>query len=165
MKHTLTLLFGLAMTTAALAHDLKTFSAQGNNISYFNTVSGGTHLTKADTTVATVTVNLAGEADVLVQFTSGVAAETSEGCPCSLRALLLLDDKEPVIVKRINIAAPTIQELDKYDADRQSVDGSYVFPLPAGKHTISLAYRLASGTSKSLEVYYPNLQALVYPKR
>jgi hypothetical protein len=170
MKHTkpvmLLLGLGLAMTQQVPAHESKSFSAQGKNISYFNTISGGTHLSATDlTTVATVTVVLDREADVLVQFTSGVATEDPEGCPCTVRALLQLDDKEPVVVKRVNVGAPTIQAVDKYDADRQSADGSYVFALPAGKHTISLGYRQASGTSRAIEVYYPNLQALVFPKK
>lgn len=149
----------------AQAHETKTLTGRAKNLTYFNTESGGTHLSESGTTtVATVTVELDSAAEVLVQFTSEVGAADAVGCPCSIRAGLTLDDDEPQVVKRINVGTPAVQAVGKYDQDRENIDGSYVFSLPAGKHTISLGYKLAYGTSKSLEVYYANLQAITFPK-
>ena len=155
-----------AMAWSVHAHETKTFTGQGKQLSYFNTQSGGMHLSDTGpNTVASVTVELDAEADVLVQFTSEVAAADANGCPCSVRASLKLNDLPPQVVKRVNVGTPAVQAIAKYDQDRENVDGSYVFSLPAGKHTIALAYQQAYGTSKSLEVFYPNLQALTFNKR
>ena len=149
----------------AQAHETKTTSGQAKNLSYFNTQSGGTHLSEsAPTTVATVSVDLESAAEVLVQFTSEIGAEDADGCPCSVRATLQLGETAPQVVKRVNVGTPAVQAVGKYDQDRENIDGSYVFSLPAGKHTISLGYQLAYGTSKSLEIYYPNLQAIAFAK-
>lgn len=153
------------LCSLAQAHDTKTTTGRAKNLAYFNTQSGGTHLSESGlTTVATVTVELDSAAEVLVQFTSEVGAADALGCPCSIRAALTLDDGDPQVVKRINVGTPAVQAVGKYDQDRENIDGSYVFSLPAGKHTISLGYQLAYGASKSLEVYYPNLQAIAFPK-
>lgn len=148
------------------AHETKTVTGQGKQLSFFNTQSGGMHLSDSGpTTVASVTVELESEADVLVQFTSEVAAADANGCPCSVRASLKLNDRPAQVVKRVNVGTPAVQSVSKYDQDRENIDGSYVFSLPAGEHTIALAYQQAYGTSKSLEVFYPNLQALAFSKR
>ena len=165
-KVTATLILATCLQPLAQAHETKTHTGQGKNISYFNTDSGGTHLVGAGPTkVANVTIELSAAAEVLVQFTSEVAAADAVGCPCSVRATLQLNDNAPQVVKRVNVGTPAVQEVSKYDQDRENIDGSYVFSLPAGKHTIALAYQQAYGTSKSLEVYYPNLQALTFPKQ
>lgn len=149
----------------ALAHETKTTTGQAKNLAYFNTQSGGMHLSDSGpTAVATVSIELQSAAEVLVQFTSEVGAADAVGCPCSIRATLTLDDEDPQVVKRVNVGTPAVQAVAKYDQDRENIDGSHVFSLPAGKHTISLGYQLAYGTSKSLEVYYPNLQAIAFPK-
>ena len=169
MKHlplatSLTLAMGLSF--CAQAHETKTSTGQGKNLSYFNTDSGGTHLSDSGSTkVASVAVELEHDAEVLVQFTSEIGAADAVGCPCSVRATLQLNDKAPQVVKRVNVGTPAVQQVGKYDQDRENVDGSYVFSLPAGKHTISLAYQQAYGTSKSLEVFYSNLQAITFAKR
>jgi hypothetical protein len=116
------------------------------------------------TVIKQVTLDLKAPSNVLVQFTSGVAAETSKGCPCSIRASVSIDDKETRVVKRINVAAPAVQEVNKYEHDRQNLDGSTVYELGAGRHTVTLSYQQVTGTSEELEVYYPNLQVIGFPK-
>lgn len=136
----------------------------GNGISYSNTVDrspipiGKEGLIK----VASVDMNLDNAADVLVQFTSMLAVDSGKGCPCSLRVLLQVDDQEPISVKRLNIGSPAVQSVDEYEHDRQSADGSFVYSLAAGNHTISLLYWQVTGTSELLEVFYPNLQAIAF---
>lgn len=142
------------------------YAVSGKAIAYYNTPNrhAAPLKGKTPTTVGTVTVNLKAPSEVLVQFTSGIAAETGDGCPCSVRASLRVDDGHLMIVKRINVGAPTVQSFDKYEHDRQSADGSYVFSLPAGKHEIALVFHQVDGTSTGLEAYYVNLQAIPFAK-
>lgn len=142
------------------------YAVSGKAIAYFNTPNR--HAVAIDKTAPTVvgkvSLDLENDADVLVQFTSGLAAETGEGCPCSVRASLKVDDQPLVIVKRINVGAPTVQSFDKYEHDRQSADGSYVFALKKGRHELALVIHQVDGTSTGLEAYYVNLQAIPFNK-
>lgn len=133
-------------------------------IAYFNTPNrhGVALDPKAATVVGKVTLDLESQADVRVSFTSGLAAETGAGCPCSVRAQLKVNDQAPVIIKRINVGAPSVQTVDKYEHDRQPADGSYVFNLPKGRHEIALVMQPVDGTGTDLEAYYVNLQAVPY---
>lgn len=155
----------------ALAMSLSTVEVQAKDLSklaFFNTpLSKTSYFLKGNdlTPIGTVTLDLAEPADVLVQFTSHVAAETSEGCPCSVRAFITLDNEEPRPVKRINVASPSVQKVGGYEHDRQNLDGSTVFTVPAGRHNFTLSYLQMDGKSKELEVYYPNLQAISFPKK
>lgn len=149
------------------AAESPSYAAQGHNISFHNTPHR--HPTPINgtqpTSVAKVVLDLPEAADLFVNFTSGIAVDSGEGCPCSVRAMLKLDGDEPVVVKRINVGSPAVQTVNKYEHDRQSLDGSYVFSLPAGKHTVDLIYQQVDGTSRILEAYYPNLQALVFARK
>jgi hypothetical protein len=131
-------------------------------IAFFNTPNrhGTAIAPRATTEVGKVRLDLDAEADVLVTFTSGVAAETGAGCPCSIRALLQVGDQAPVIVKRINVGAPSVQTVERYEHDRQPADGSYVFTLPKGRHDIALVMQPVDGAGTDLEAYYVNLQAV-----
>lgn len=142
------------------------YAVSGKSIAYFNTPNRhAVPIAKtAPTVVGKVSLDLASDADVLVQFTSGLAAETGEGCPCSVRASLKVDDQPLVIVKRVNVGAPTVQSLDKYEHDRQSADGSYVFALKKGRHDLSLVIHQVDGGSTGLEAYYVNLQAIPFER-
>lgn len=143
------------------------YAVSGPSIAYFNTPNR--HAVPIDKTAPTVvgkvSLDLVADADVLVQFTSGLAAETGEGCPCSVRASLKIDDQPLVIVKRVNLGAPAVQDVDKYEHDRQSADGSYVFAMPKGRHEIALVIHQVDGASSGLEAYYVNLQAIPFPRR
>ena len=114
--------------------------------------------------VAKVTLELKAPSAVLVRFSSGLAAETSDGCPCSVRASLRADDGPLVVIKRVNVGAPTIQTMDRYEHDRQSADGGFVFELPAGRQTIALLLHIVDGSGTGLEAYYVNLQATPFAK-
>lgn len=134
-------------------------------IAYENTTSTHvlTFIRGADPVqVKTLQLNLAKPSKVLVTFTSSITAESSAGCPCSVRATLAMDGEEPRIVKRINVGSPAVQEVDKYQWDRQSLDGSSVFEAPAGKHTFTLTFRQAGSSAQQLEVNYPNIQAIAF---
>lgn len=143
------------------------FAVSRKSIAYFNTPNRhGTALDpKAATDVGKVVLDLDGEADVLVTFTSGLAAETGAGCPCSVRALLRVDNQVPVIIKRVNLGAPSVQSVDHYEHDRQPADGSFVFNLPKGRHEIALVMQPVDGAGADLEAYYVNLQAVPYAVR
>lgn len=151
--------------TGATAEQPAAYGVSRKTIAYFNTPNRhGTALDpKAATEVGKVQLDLGGEADVMVSFTSGLAAETGAGCPCSVRALLRVNDQAPVIVKRINLGAPSIQTVDRYEHDRQPADGSFVFTLPKGRHDIALVMQPVDGAGTDLEAYYVNLQAVPYP--
>ncbi len=148
----------------AMANEMPSFAGEGVGIAYFNVPNRDPvpiHQTEP-TTAASVNLTVDEESDVLVQFTSGIAVDTGEGCPCSVRALLQVDDQEPIVVKRINIGSPMVQHVDGYDHDRQSVDGSYVFRVSPGEHRFSLVYLQVAGSSELHEAYYTNMQAVAF---
>ena len=117
------------------------------------------------TPIVGVTLHLDRPADVLVQFTAGAAAETSEGCPCSVRAFLRMDGGALLPVKQVNLGAPAAMAEAGQVRDRQSLDGSLVFPDAApGPHTFELVVQQATGRSIDLRVYHPNLQAIAFPR-
>jgi hypothetical protein len=101
---------------------------------------------------------------VLVQFSSGATAETTTGCPCSLRAFLRMDGGALMPVRRINLGSPGAMAPTGYSHDRQSIDGSLVFPANAGTHLFELVIQQVAGASADLRIYYPNLQAIAFPQ-
>lgn len=115
-------------------------------------------------TIATVTLQVTQPSNVLVQFTSHATSEDTAGCPCSVRASLRADDGKPQPVRRVNLGAPGVVEQFKYEHDRQGVDGSFVFPAEPGTHKYELIMQQQSGTNKTIEVFYPNLQAIAFPR-
>ncbi|MFM0596921.1 MULTISPECIES: hypothetical protein [Paraburkholderia] len=147
----------LLETVSALA-DEKTFD-------YLNTTSSHvtTFVSDAETVeVSKLTVEPSVSSKVLIQFSSTVSAESADGCPCSVRAMVSMDGGEPRIVKRINVGSPAVVSLQKYPFDRQALDGSSVFEVTPGKHTFSILFKQVSGSSKKLEINYPNAQAMVF---
>ncbi|WP_240949993.1 hypothetical protein [Novosphingobium sp. ERN07] len=114
-------------------------------------------------TLGTVMVDLKSASNVLVQFTSGLASVAPEGCPCSVRVSIQFDGRDPIVIKRVNLGVAKTMIGDKYQVDRQSADGSFVLPLPAGHHEISLVAQRIEGDSELLHAFYPNIQALVFP--
>lgn len=115
--------------------------------------------------IAGVTLLLERPADVLVQFTSSAAAETAEGCPCSLRAFLRVDGGALLAVKHVNLGWPDAMSRGGQVRDRHSLDGSLVFPdVGAGPHRFELLVQQATGRSIDLRVYHPNLQAIAFPR-
>jgi len=116
------------------------------------------------TPVASVTLRLAQPSNVLVQFSSGATAETTRGCPCSIRAFLRMDGGAPQPVKRINLGAPGAVDGTGHAHDRQSLDGTLVFPAEAGTHGFELVVEQVTGTSADLRIYYLNLQAIAFPR-
>src|SRR3954464_6335632 len=55
------------------------------------------------TPIVSVTLQVTQPSNVLVQFSSAATAETTTGCPCSLRAFLRADGGTLMPVKRINL--------------------------------------------------------------
>jgi hypothetical protein len=143
------------------------YAAVGSGISYFDTPNRH-HTTISGTTPATlgkVSVTLGKASDVLVQFSSGLATTTDQGCPCSVRASLQVDDRPGVVVKRVNLALRPPIAGDNYIPDRQSLDGSFVFPLPPGRHDVALVVQQIDGSTETIQAFYVNIQALTFPKR
>ncbi len=99
-----------------------------------------------------------------MQFSGGVTVETSEGCPCSVRAFLQVDGEQLQAVKRINLGSPAVTDVAKYEHDRQEITGSLVFPIDPGSHKFTLVMQQVTGTSKEITVVYPNMQAIAFPK-
>ncbi|MCA1323564.1 hypothetical protein [Herbaspirillum sp. alder98] len=156
LRSTLLTLLTLTASTAAQAEN-KTFDYSNNT---------NTHVTKfvrgADTAEITkLTLTTSKDSKVLVQFSSAITAESSEGCPCSVRAMISMDGQEPRIIKRINVGSPEVASALHYQWDRQALDGTTVFEVGPGTHTFTLLFKQASGTSKQLEVNYPNAQAFI----
>jgi hypothetical protein len=117
-----------------------------------------------ETSIVSVELAVRVPSNVLVQFSAGTTAETSKGCPCSIRAFLRADGGKLQPVKRINLGAPSVIDVDKYEHDRQSIDGSLVFPMEPGTHKFELVVQPLTGTSTDLRIYYPNFQAIAFPK-
>lgn len=101
------------------------------------------------------------DAKVLFQFSSTISSESAEGCPCSIRAMVSVDNQEPRVLKRINVGSPDVSTALHYQYDRQPLDGITVFEVGPGPHTFRLLFKQVTGTSKQLEVNYPNAQAFI----
>ena len=139
-------------------------SGEASGFAYYNTPNRGhTVVSGKDVTrLAQVSVSLTKPSDVLVQFTSQLSTVSNTGCPCSVRASLATDGGEPVVVKRINLSNG-IGDAAAHVPDRQPLDGSFVFALPAGRHEISLSVQQVDGSADELQSFYANLQAIVFP--
>ena len=111
-----------------------------------------------------VTLQLERPANVLVQFTSSAVAETSEWCPCSVRAFLRMDGGALMPVKLVNLGWPDATARAGQVRDRHSLDGSLVFPAEAGTHRFELLVQQVTGKSIDLRIYHPNLQAIAFPQ-
>jgi hypothetical protein len=161
--HIRSLLLLLAFSLSACA--ASSGKAGDTVISYSN--SPDAHVTtfvsgKEPTDVARLKVSVTKDARVLIQFSSTVSAEVPDGCPCSIRAMVAMDGGDPRVIKRINVGSPSVTTLQKYQFDRQALDGSTVFEVPAGIHTFTIRFLQVSGESRKLEVNYPNAQAIVF---
>jgi hypothetical protein len=156
---------GAAAQTAAEPKPLAAYSAVGSGISYYNTPNRAhTNINgQAAKTLASTSFVLTKQSDVLVQFTSQLANVTKAGCPCSVRASLVVDNGVPVVVKRVNLSGGNGEGSD-YVPDRQGSDGSFVFSLPAGHHEVSVIVQQVGGTADTIHAFYTNLQALVFSK-
>ncbi|CAH1665959.1 hypothetical protein [Chelatococcus asaccharovorans] len=144
-------------------------SAAGASSIAFNNMPDSNKSFKIDqserTPIASVEIDVSAPSNVLVQFSAEAeAGETDDGCPCSIRAFLQADDEKPLPVKRINVGAPAVTEVSKYEHDRQEITGSLVFPVPAGKHKFTFIAQQVTGKSKQLKIDYPNLQAIAFPQ-
>ena len=142
------------------------YAVSGEHLAFFNTPHRRHTVIEAGavTRLAQVSLDLRQPADVLVQFTSGIATVVAEGCPCSVRVSIQVGQQEPVVVKRVNLGAVSTTVGGAYQPDRQSADGSHVFPLPAGRHDITLIAQRVEGSSRLLHVFYQNLQALPFAR-
>lgn len=161
---------GIIVIMLLLLNSSYSFAVSQNrepNIAYANTTSS--HVTtfirgKDPVVVKSFNLVLDFPSKVVVQFSSGITAEDSTGCPCSVRALVAMDGGEPRIVKRINVGTPAAHDVDKYQYDRQSLDGATVFEAPTGEHTFEVIFRQAGSEAKKLEVNYPNIQVMAFPE-
>jgi hypothetical protein len=61
------------------------------------------------------------------------------------------------------IGSPAVHELDKYDNDRQSLDGTTMFDVQPGVHTYELTFQQVDSQGDDLEIYYPNFHVIAYP--
>jgi hypothetical protein len=156
----------LASAQPAASSQPDAYAVEGPQLSFFDTPNRRHTLLKAGeaTVLAKVSVTLAQASDVLVQFSSGIATVGDEGCPCSVRVSLQVDRDEPVVIKRINLAAGLRTLAGAFQPDRQSADGSFVYPLPPGAHTVTLVAQRIEGESKLLHAFYQNMQAIPFPR-
>jgi hypothetical protein len=72
-----------------------------------------------------------------------------------------------MVIKRINLAVRPGAQMNggNYVPDRQSIDGSFVYTLPAGHHDVALVVQQIQGGTKNLQAFYTNIQALSFPKK
>jgi hypothetical protein len=157
---------GVAVSAVVLAFSSAAFAAGVPTMAYFNKPDSHTAVYlkgKDPVKVASVEMNLKAASKVLVQFTSGIADENTKGCPCSVRAFVTMDGEAARPVKRVNVASPAVQEVDKYEHDRQNLDASTVYEAPEGKHTFTVTFQRMDGDTDEIEVYYPNVQAIAFP--
>jgi len=155
-----------AVFATVLCTSSASFAASSPTIAYFNKPDYHTAVYlkgKEPVKVASVELDLKTASKVLVQFTSGIADENSKGCPCSVRAFVTMDGEAARPVKRVNVASPAVQEVDKYEHDRQNLDASTVYEAPKGKHTFTVTFQKMDGDTDEIEVYYPNVQAIAFP--
>jgi hypothetical protein len=139
-------------------------AAEGRPYAYSNVTSAHvtTFVRGTDSVeVTSLTLTTTQRSKVLFQFSSALSAESSDGCPCSVRAMVALDGETPRVVKRINVGSPDVAGALHYQYDRQPLDGTTVFEVEAGTHTFRLLFRQVSGAARQLEVNYPNAQAFV----
>jgi iron(III) transport system substrate-binding protein len=120
---------------------------------------------KDPTAIVSISLAVAAESDVLVQFTSSVTIDDTKSCPCSLRAFLRADGGTLQAVKRVNVGAPAVVDVLKYLHDRQPLDGSLVFPASAGVHKYELLVEQVTGSNKTIEVNYPNIHAIAFLRK
>jgi hypothetical protein len=114
--------------------------------------------------VATLVLDVKTQSKLLVQFSSEISSENAANCPCYLRALISMDGGKGRPVKRINVGSPAVKEVDKYDNDRQSLDGTTMFDASPGRHTVELTFQQVDSNGNDLEIYYPNFHAIAYPE-
>jgi hypothetical protein len=147
------------MTNATFAADIgtATFSTPGWDTAYF--IKG-----QQPFKVATLTLDVKQKSRVLVQFSSEISSEHAKDCPCYLRALVSMDGTKGRPVKRINVGTPAVHDVDKYDNDRQSLDGTTMFEAQPGQHTYELTFQQVDSHGSDLEVYYPNFHAIAFPE-
>lgn len=152
----------LAQTVSSGPDLPDSYAVKGEHLSFFNTPNRRHTILHEGTALVLgkVGMDLQRQADVLVQFSSGITTVTPEDCPCSVRFSLKVDEQEPVVIKRVNIGAVFNTVEGRYQPDRQAADGSFVFSLPAGAHVFSLIAQRIDGDSKHLYAFYQNIQAI-----
>jgi hypothetical protein len=158
MKTALTGAMTLVTTVAAFAAEptVATFSTPGWDTKYL--IKG-----QQPFKVATLSVDVKRKSKVLVQFSSEISSEHAENCPCYLRALVSMDGAKGRPIKRINVGSPAVHEVDKYDNDRQNLDGTTIFEAEPGKHTYELTFQQVDSKGNDLEIYYPNFHVIAFP--
>ena len=115
----------------------------------------------ADTDVVSATLEVPLQGYVLVQFTGYWYAQRDNGCPCTTKAFLRMD----------NGAGQRVTEQDLNDDgavnfDRENASGSYVFLAPAGIHTFTLQARRSNpsgSTAINMGLSAVSLQAILLP--
>jgi hypothetical protein len=147
----------LAITATAADTAVATFSTPGWDTHYL--IKG-----QQPFKVATLALDVKKQSKVLVQFSSEISSEQAANCPCYLRALISMDGGKGRPVKRINVGSPAVKEVDKYDNDRQSLDGTTMFEASPGRHTYELTFQQVDSNGDDLEIYYPNFHAIAYPE-
>ncbi|SAK85628.1 hypothetical protein AWB78_04347 [Caballeronia calidae] len=158
MKMAFTGTLALATNAVAFAAEpvVATFSTPGWDTNYL--IKG-----RQPFNVATLSLDVKKQSKVLVQFSSEISSEHAENCPCYVRALVSMDGAKGRPIKRINVGSPAVHEIDKYDNDRQNLDGTTVFEAEPGKHTYELTFQQVDSNGNDLEIYYPNFHVIAFP--
>jgi hypothetical protein len=147
-----------------LAGTVSAFAAEPS-VATFSTPGWDTHYMikgQQPFKVATLALDVKRKSKVLVQFSSEISSEHARNCPCYLRALVSMDGEKGRPVKRINVGSPALHEVDKYDNDRQSLDGTTMFDAQPGRHTYELTFQQVDSRGDNLEIYYPNFHVVAY---
>jgi hypothetical protein len=145
----------LTSTAFATEPTVATFSTPGWDTKYL--IKG-----KEPFKVASLALNVKKKSKVLIQFSSEISSEHAQNCPCYIRALVSMDGGKGRPIKRINVGSPATHDINKYDNDRQNLDGTTMFDAAPGKHTYELTFQQVDTNGNDLEIYYPNFHVIAF---
>jgi len=114
--------------------------------------------------IAALDLNLEQPSNVLVQFTSELVVEQTDGCPCVVSASASMDKGEERMVKSADVSSKALRQIDAFDHDRVSLDGSTVFQAAPGKHTFQVTFLEQQGKSDEVLIHLPNIQVMALPQ-
>ncbi|SEA66396.1 hypothetical protein [Paraburkholderia sartisoli] len=158
-KHFVVAGVAVLVTSAAFAAEptVATFSTPGWDTKYL--IKG-----QEPFKIASLALDVKKKSKVLIQFSSEISSEHAQNCPCYMRALVSMDGGKARPIKRINVGSPAAHDIDKYDNDRQNLDGTTMFDAAPGKHTYELTFQQVDTNGNDLEIYYPNFHVIAFPE-
>jgi hypothetical protein len=151
---------GAPNPNAADSDKVDGYHASELNRMAFARLEGDHTIGGATRNLLTVTLNVSVQSLVRVSFT-GYTLGSTTNCPCVMRGELRQDAGTQFIATSANLGVDAASSFDGYD--RHPFSGSYVFVASPGSHTYTLTLVRQSGTSTTIGLAYPSLQAEAVP--